>query len=582
MKKRVILILTLALAIFSLLVISVSAEAAIYDDAPERVNIEVREDDIVVFDDGYSCLSAYVFKDQTTLPKGKGYNPTLDDACDFSYINGKTGKEYTFNNIVSFDIPQGVTSIGNFACTALSKMKKISIPNTVTSIGASAFQESSSLEFCIFEHSEASTLENIPSAAFAYCSSLKAISIPDCVRTISGPDTFKDCKKLTAMYLSKNLISIESSNPDKSTFGCNNIYFVNEPFTEDIPEKPDVYYFPKSLEIVGEACTFRWWSSLNKVLVFGESLTTVPNCYAFENSSQKTIVFLGDMTEVNLSDCGATSVYFANKNDIDAESAGLNIERLKGDGTVAKRWSGAAYYCNAIGNTNHLVEKIIEVPAQCEIDAGVATVCFCGYEISKDSVTGTALTHDYDYENNDKAILVGIVYSDYTENGVKTVTCANCGKNSDFETPALFVNLGFSAAQYGNMISVNYKVNSQAVKEYENATDEKLNYGVFAVRADRIETNDDIIDDEGKALDGVIAADITDSGFTLFNLKITGFTDAQKDISLAMGAYVGTTKDEKTTYSYLQIAAPTNGKYYCASYNDVLALTPSDDEESAQ
>lgn len=178
--------------------------------------------------------------------------------------------------------------------------------------------------------------------------------------------------------------------------------------------------------------------------------------------------------------------------------------------------------------------------------------------------------------------ILDVAYQDgFDRAGVYTCPCSRCdAKDVKAEAPALFTNKGFSAAQYGNMMSVNYKVNAQAVKEYEKVTGEKLNYGVFAVLADKIGTNN-IFDEEGEAFSGAITADITDSGFTLFSLKITGFTDVQKDISLAMGAYVGTTKDGATNYAYLQIEKPSEGqKYFFASYNDIVAPTPSDEKNA--
>ena len=143
----------------------------------------------------------------------------------------------------------------------------------------------------------------------------------------------------------------------------------------------------------------------------------------------------------------------------------------------------------------------------------------------------------------------------------------------------MFTNLGFSASLYGESeMSVNYKVNAQSILEYEKITGEAVNYGVFAVRAEKIGTND-IFDAEGNELSGVIAADITGTNFNLFSLKITGFTEAQKGIDFAMGAFVGTTKDAKTEYTYLQIAAPENGeKYFFASYNKALTMVPSDED----
>ena len=189
---------------------------------------------------------------------------------------------------------------------------------------------------------------------------------------------------------------------------------------------------------------------------------------------------------------------------------------------------------------------------------------------------------DYVTAKHNFTILDGISYESYTEEGKKTMKCADCGAISYKSVAPLFTCLGYSAAEYGDMMSVNYRVNEKAISEYEEATGEKVSYGVFAVLADKIGT-DDIFGADGKALEGVIAADITGAGFNLFTLKITGFTEAQKKLPFAMGAFVGTEKDGATEYSYLQIAAPAEGeKYYFASYNEVVALTPSDDEESAQ
>ena len=185
---------------------------------------------------------------------------------------------------------------------------------------------------------------------------------------------------------------------------------------------------------------------------------------------------------------------------------------------------------------------------------------------------------DYVTAKHNFTILDGISYESYTEEGKKTMKCADCGAISYKSVAPLFTCLGYSAAEYGDMMSVNYRVNEKAISEYEEATGEKISYGVFAVTKKNIGKND-IFDAEGNALPGVIAADITGAGFNLFTLKITGFTEAQKELPFAMGAFVGTEKDGATEYSYLQIAAPAEGeKYYFASYNDVIKLTPNDDE----
>ena len=127
MKKKILLALAI-LSIFScIFAISVSA-VTIYDDAPVRKNIEVRVDDVVVFDDGFSCPTAYVFKDQNSIANGKWGSPSIAGAFDFTYINGKTGKNYTFENVVELDFPQGLTTIGEYWRTRLQTSKRCQFP----------------------------------------------------------------------------------------------------------------------------------------------------------------------------------------------------------------------------------------------------------------------------------------------------------------------------------------------------------------------------------------------------------------------------------------------------------------------
>ncbi len=216
-------------------------------------------------------------------------------------------------------------------------------------------------------------------------------------------------------------------------------------------------------------------------------------------------------------------------------------------------------------------------------------ICYVyGHTIEDDNDCTTALTcsecgeiFENAYEAHDVQAI--IEYNNgFGSVGYKGVSCQRCAYKETTEVSPLFTVLGFSAAQYGDAIySVNYRVNEDAILAYEEITGETVNYGVFAVKAEAIGTND-IFDENGVARTGVVAADITGAGFGLVNLKIMGFNEEQKKTPLAMGAFVKTTKEGTVKYSYLQIDEPTNGKYYLASYNDVLLITPKDKEESAQ
>ncbi len=177
-------------------------------------------------------------------------------------------------------------------------------------------------------------------------------------------------------------------------------------------------------------------------------------------------------------------------------------------------------------------------------------------------------------ENPAHNLEISITYDSYSANGVKKTRCLDCESEvKEVATLPLFTFRGFSAAEYADGgMSIGFKVNNEAISEYEEITGKAVNYGVFAVMKDKIENND-IFDESGASRAGVIAADITESGFDLFNLKIVGFTSEQADIKLAMGAFVATTSNGVTEYAYMQGELPNeNEKYFFASYNDVVAM----------
>ena len=96
-----------------------------------------------------------------------------------------------------------VTAIGNFAFADCSSLTSITIPDGVTSIGDCAFGSCSSL-----------TSINIPDGvttigdcAFSYCSSLTSINIPDGVTSI-GDYAFEVCSSLTSINIPNSVTSI--------------------------------------------------------------------------------------------------------------------------------------------------------------------------------------------------------------------------------------------------------------------------------------------------------------------------------------------------------------------------------------
>jgi hypothetical protein len=280
------------------------------------------------------------------------------------------------------------------------------------------------------------------------------------------------------------------------------MYFVNETFTYDaIPEKPTVYYFPKNLTTITNNSVCRGCENLNDVLVFGEKLTTMPNQYFFQGGPANKIVFLGDMTTVSTKYWGSTThIYFANKNDID-----LNCVSFSGGKT--------AVFCNAEGNTTHLAEKTVDVPAQCEIDAGKVTYCFCGHEISKVPVEGTALEHNLDYVNGG-ATLVSVTYADLSKNGTKVVKCSLCQADKELSANKVFDYKGYSKNGKGGFC-MGYIVDQAALKDYE-AKNGEVNYGFVASA-----NNNMPLYENGNQKDNVVKADLTGSTYNAVDFILT-------------------------------------------------------------
>ncbi len=388
MKKRLFLVLALAIAICAIFAISVSADEV---TPPTRTNLQVLAEDVVVFYDGNSCPSAYIFKDQTDIPNGSYGTSGISKVLDFSYANEKFGKTYAIADIKELDIPQGITTIGTNVAHSMSNLIKITFPDSVTSFGGTGFQNDSALEECVFEHTdENSGPTSLSGWMFAGCSSLKAISFPDSVTAIEGEGNFFDgCNNLTAVYLPKKLQKIESTKQKGLFNGPSKAYLVNEPFTtsDTAPAKPTVYYFPENLQTITGKPTFEGATGLNDVLVFGEKFTDASaSSYLFKHVSS-TIVFLGDMTAITTSNWGNTKIIFANPNDTS-----------KTEGFTLYDNSKTTVFCASEADlSKHLrnpkADDVIE--ATCYSNRSEVTKCFCGTILTSGEIENTMIDHVY-------------------------------------------------------------------------------------------------------------------------------------------------------------------------------------------
>ena len=97
--------------------------------------------------------------------------------------------------LTSVNIPDSVTTIGNSAFHSCDSLTSVTIPDSVTEIGSSAFIYCRSLTSVNIPDS----VTTIGEEAFYWCTSLTSVTIGDSVTTI-GDLAFYSCKSLTSVY----------------------------------------------------------------------------------------------------------------------------------------------------------------------------------------------------------------------------------------------------------------------------------------------------------------------------------------------------------------------------------------------
>ena len=115
-------------------------------------------------------------------------------------------------------IPNSVTSIGYTAFFNCSGLTSVTIPNSVTSIGSCAFYGCSGLTSVTIPNSVTTIVDN----TFSGCSSLTSINIPNSVTSI-GREAFRDCSGLTSVTIPNSVTSIDYN----AFYGCSGLSSVN-------------------------------------------------------------------------------------------------------------------------------------------------------------------------------------------------------------------------------------------------------------------------------------------------------------------------------------------------------------------
>ena len=531
----------------------------------------------VIFPDELEGIEAnFLFNSSTTI------NTITFAATDTFFISGDNVFSGCSVKTITFN-PECVVELrkGNFAdCTSLTsitfpKFKKLAgsafkgcanMVNTnelvfaegMTSIGGHVFNGCTSVTGTVYFPS---TLEKIEEYSFqkttftkfdlSLCSSLSAVG-----GGYGGP--FTDNDKITELDLSA-CVSLKSL---KNSFaqGCDNLVSVKlPPNLESIPHKAFAHcyklqslVFPASLTYVADEAfhSARSGQTVKTFTLYLQSYVEFHSTYPFRDSSAKIeYVLIGE---------GLNAEEFIAANTFSGITGATVVDYLDPAspytytaGGVLSAHTIVVNYCRALA---------LEGEHSSNDNPCVINCSTCKMVKLKENPVHTEKVISITYGNG------------YGNAGITLVACSNegCTHEASASAEALFVSLGYSAPEDGRgALTIGYLVNNDAISEYEFANGVSLKYGGFAVLKDRI-GNNDVLNDKGEAIDGVVCAEISSHGVTAFELKIVGFeTEEHRALQIVMGTFVGVCKGGVTEYTYLQDGEPDEGERYAyTTYND--------------
>ena len=525
MKKKILLVALMVALFVCIFAISVSADELFnyasvkltFVDGTEatgycKIDGRFLRDDVYknpqdTSEGTYSWGDIKVFDMRNSVIVGnKTYNEVGGLNCNSQAVNVE---EYYFSS--------QVTKILNTTFTSgWKKLKTVYVPNTVTVIDDTAFKESP-VEQVIFE--EGSQLQSIGRSAFEKCANLTNIAFPEGLQSL-GYNCFWDAG-LSGTIVIPNSVTYLAPGSLLST-KIENLYLgdgaleIGHNFLGTYQKTDNAYlrnvYIPATTVLTvdgGSKIFFKCANPVNFYIVGSddECAAMITTLKSHSTGSYMTFITEDEVTE--------------------STGAGYGIIH-----TGYNR-------CAAFYNNEHSVSN------------GACTRC------------GMAVYCD----NPEHNLKVEISYTDYMQEGTRSTICLDCNTSPLLsDAPALFKCVGYSAPEGEKLgIAIEYKVNKDAIKEYEEATGKTFSYGVFAVSKTKLGDNEIFTD--GVATSGVISTELSSFNFTTVVLKITGFKDEHKTKEFALGVY--TSFDG--AYGYIQEnATVVNNAYVFTSYNAII------------
>lgn len=322
-RKRIISLLVSFMLVFSVMIIPVNASSA------NPMNETVQEQ----FDPtahGKVVQYGNCGSDNSSNVQYRLY----EDGMLYIYGTGEMNKRITHKDIpwihcTELYMENGITSISDSCFYECSKLKKIRLPENLTSIGEYAFA------YCIslYDVSLPVSLKEIKECCFFDCESLSSIIIPEGV-TVIGKMAFSCSSNLTNVVLPKSLIDIK-----ENAFSLCSLENIVIPENVETIGKSAFTHgkftritIPKSIKYIDD---YAFNSCLNLKEV------TLPNTLKSNNIGAK--VFLDNETNFRIrGDKGSYAETYAKENgfrfiDINDDTVFLSIDEINNGGILSDK-----------------------------------------------------------------------------------------------------------------------------------------------------------------------------------------------------------------------------------------------------
>ena len=568
MKKKLLLTLLIVSVLVCVFAISASA-SVIYKTSDEKVlfTAEVKDGgrnfasyvgSFPTTDGNGNALTWYVVNTETvntdTVHTVASFNTidttgehaSLSDGGQYKYVN--QAKELSVVSVYFPDdanvltISMSDSGYGNAYGHGSdnSNLLFLRLPNTLTDLPSRICQATNVIDCTV---ADSAPFETISNTAFYDCINLRSVDISANVTLIMGSNhsnngfAFYNCISLVDVDFSENskLVTI-----DQNAFNsCKALVEITIPNTV-VNLGNNAFMYCSSLTTIrlganaGKGLdTYNVQSMLYgcnslKYVYMSDTMVPTSGSHLFDSGASGMVIFYtGDQTEYEALKAILTTL---KNNDKFVNATAMEWDATKDD----------QYYKDlaATENKNYVVYGY--------------NTCNAFYD-GKHTESGTP-TYKYSGE-------------EYLSNYVAISACSVCGI-TDSETVVcgpLFINKGYAKEENGSLFTYGIVVDKDEIAKYVAHTGKAFNYGMIVAAGDLV--NDGaLFDESAKAIDGTIIIDVTTTKYTVYQLKMTGIKDTQKDLSVYACAYV----IDGTAVSY--IGEETTDSAVAISYNQITAL----------